>query len=160
MSKLTLIMDEERLRHVGSHSLSGRIFNAAKDGRMPKEVELEFPQTDLHWRKLNGGPKQHVLKEFNVPCLLENILLLLEKGIKVSVTMNDSLPRPEYIRVDIGGEEAPLMIPIGEATYKASICGLTLRGAVMKLCEERGLLLENISFSEKDRHDIEGKPLP
>jgi len=160
MSKLTLIMDEERLRQVGPHSLSGRIFNAACGGRMPEEVELEFPQTDLHWRKRNGGPKQHVLEEFNVPCLLENVLLLLEKGIKVSVTMSDCLPRPGYIMVDIGDKEVPLMIPIGEATYKASMCGLTLRGAVMKLCEERGLLLENISFSENDRHDMEGKLLP
>lgn len=52
-----------------------------------KNVTLVFPQTPHSYRVAHGGPKIGVVTEFAIPCLVEDLLGLLAKGIMVSVEM-------------------------------------------------------------------------
>lgn len=79
-----VIVNQKFLETFGTRSLSGQLKNWPAD-----EVELVFPQTSLSWRQDHNGPDNWIMPEYSIPCLIEDILSLISKGVKVSVIMKD-----------------------------------------------------------------------
>ena len=84
-SKITIRLDEELLQGVGSSSITGRVVTEMSYKGLPDEIVLEFPQSSTRWREENGGPNQIILNEYNVLCLIEDLLSLIGHGVKISV---------------------------------------------------------------------------
>jgi len=76
-------IDEETLPRLGNASLIGKIDMSS--GKLPEKVILEFPQSSSQWRERNKGPKEFIITEYNVPCLVNDILWLISQGVKVVV---------------------------------------------------------------------------
>jgi hypothetical protein len=85
MSKVTVRLDEETLQGVGSASITGRVVTEMSHTGFPDEIVLEFPQSSSRWRRENSGPNQIILNEYNVMCLVEDLLSIVGHGVKVSV---------------------------------------------------------------------------
>ncbi len=81
MSKKQLIMRD--IDTFGTASLIGMANLSDAD----TELELVFPQTSLQWREKHQGPRACVVLEYNLPCIIEDILLLIERGIKVMMVI-------------------------------------------------------------------------
>lgn len=56
-----------------------------KENGLPKKVVLVFPQTSAEWRKKNYYPRKVSLWEFSIPRLIEDVVLLVSKGVFVSI---------------------------------------------------------------------------
>lgn len=82
--KISMTMDEKLLETFASGSLIGNLLKDHKFSEID-DVELVFPQSTLHWRQQNRGPKIYLIPEYTVPLLIEDVLKLLELGIKVTV---------------------------------------------------------------------------
>jgi hypothetical protein len=82
---MKIVLTEEDIQKQGSASLVGMIMSETHE--LPQEVELVFPQTGLGWREENGGPLAYIIHEYNIPCLLESVLYLIDKGVNVSISM-------------------------------------------------------------------------
>lgn len=78
--KKSITIDEDKLQRLGSASLIGMV---AEDGL--KELEIIFPQTSIDWRARNGGPEEWIVNEYNVPCLIEDVVWFMENGVKVKI---------------------------------------------------------------------------
>lgn len=79
----TVKIEKEFLETCGHASLQGLL---AKQGIFgPEEVTLLFYETSTAWRAQHGGPDLYMVPEFGIPCLLESVLSLMEKGYKIHV---------------------------------------------------------------------------
>jgi len=56
-----------------------------------KNVDLVFPQTTLRWRDVHKGPREDIISEYVIPCILNDILQLQENGFTVSVLMPEEI---------------------------------------------------------------------
>lgn len=90
MDTLRIELREDDLAGLGSASLIGRI-PIAESG-LPKRVVLVFPQTTLG-RRREHGPKAVVLMEYNIPCLVADVVWLIRNGVDVSVEMPETEER-------------------------------------------------------------------
>lgn len=84
MSSITLRLDEKGLQSLATASITGRVMTM-NNNNLPNEIVLEFPQTSLSWREKNGGPNEIILYEYNILCLVENLVSLIGEGVKISV---------------------------------------------------------------------------
>jgi hypothetical protein len=89
MEKVKVLIDEEKLRGLGTASLIGTISVMTNGAPLTelKEVVLVFPQTTMGWKSKNKEPEEFIIYEHNVPCLLQDVVSLLSRGTKVSVEM-------------------------------------------------------------------------
>lgn len=90
MSKKQLIMKD--IHTFATRSLIGMANLSDED----KELELVFPQTSLDWRAKNGGPRDLIILEYNVPCIIDDILRLIERGVKVTVITAGAADEPGH----------------------------------------------------------------
>lgn len=83
-------VDQKFLETCATGTLLGTVFKMSESsGGLPGEVVLVFPQTSLAWRRENGGPDELIVNEFVIPCLVEDVMALLSRGVKVSVRMEE-----------------------------------------------------------------------
>ena len=82
--KKSIVLDEEQLARLGKSSLIGMLMEPGL-----KEIELIFLQTSLGWKKQNGGPQEWIIVEYNIPCLIEDVLWFREHGVKVTITWKE-----------------------------------------------------------------------
>jgi hypothetical protein len=70
---------------------TGTLIGAVWDqvGDWPDAVVLVFPQTSLNWRQRNNGPQHYVMPEFTPMCLVEDVLILVSRGVTVTVEQED-----------------------------------------------------------------------
>jgi len=79
-------LDEENISRLGTASIIGKIDMSS--GKLPEKVILEFPQTSLKWRERNKGPKEFIILEYNIPCLINDVLWLIAQGVEVVVEVS------------------------------------------------------------------------
>lgn len=84
------LLGNMKVEDIASFCLEGFLLKYL-DNLNCKEVKLVFPQTTIEWKNLHGGPDSLVIYEHNIPLLLESILRLIDKGIKVIVDMPSTL---------------------------------------------------------------------
>jgi hypothetical protein len=87
METLRLELRDTDLIGLGSASIIGRL-PVAENG-LPKKLILVFPQTTLA-RRMNYGPKDLILWEYNIPCLIQDVIWLIKQGVEVSVEMPET----------------------------------------------------------------------
>jgi hypothetical protein len=78
--KKCILLDEDGLGRLATASLIGLVM---EDG--VTELEITFLQSSLSWREKNGGPNEWIILEYNVPCLLADVVKLVERGVKVTI---------------------------------------------------------------------------
>jgi hypothetical protein len=53
---------------------------------LPKKLILVFPQTTVI-QKIKSDSKNLILLEYNIPCLIQDVIWLIRHGVDVSVEM-------------------------------------------------------------------------
>ncbi|MCI0564032.1 MAG: hypothetical protein MN733_36615 [Nitrososphaera sp.] len=81
-------VSQKFLETVGTATLFGSLLD---DGKLPDEVVLVFQQTTLGWKQAHGGPDNYIVCEHVIPCLLDDVVKLIERDVKVRVEMEDVL---------------------------------------------------------------------
>ena len=79
----TIKISKQALENLGSNSLQGLIFREL--GEIPKELRIEFEQTNIGYRKEHNGPDNIIIPEFVPMCLCESIISLMNQGIKIEI---------------------------------------------------------------------------
>ena len=87
METLRIELREDDLIKLGSASLIGRM--PIREGSLLKKLILVFPQTTLA-RRMDRGPKDLILLEYNIPCLIQDVVWLIGQGVEVSVEMPET----------------------------------------------------------------------
>lgn len=82
--RIEIEITEEMLETYGSGTLQGTLMTMM-DELGPCEIVLVFPQTTMSYRRRHGGPRAWVMNEFVVPCLLGDVLQLMERGFSFTV---------------------------------------------------------------------------
>lgn len=85
---MEIVIDEKFLELFGTGTLTGTIVKRSLEtgeAYPPKEVTLVFPQTDLEFKRKNKGPKEIILLEHVPMCLVEDILRLVDGGVKIHI---------------------------------------------------------------------------
>jgi hypothetical protein len=85
METLKLELRESDLISLGLASLISRIPMIAERG-LPKKLILVFPQTTVI-QKIKSDSKNLILLEYNIPCLIQDVIWLIRHGVDVSVEM-------------------------------------------------------------------------
>lgn len=85
MEELTIECTDEFLSSLGTGSLIGIVLSKNKR-QLPKKLILQFPQSSLDFCKKNKGPRDLILTEYNVPCLLESVIWFMNSGTLVEIT--------------------------------------------------------------------------
>jgi hypothetical protein len=75
-----LVLSDELLEGFGTHSLIGYVWVPEL-----KKLRLVFPRSTQAFCERNGGPRELILYEYNIPCLLEDVIWLLGKGVEISI---------------------------------------------------------------------------
>ena len=86
LSKIVTI-DADCYERWATGSLTAAVFG--DDCQQPEEVVLRFPLSSLAQCQKRGGPQINLCPEFFLPCLLQDLLRLQERGIKVRVETFD-----------------------------------------------------------------------
>lgn len=81
---ITIKVDEEFIQSLGSNSLIGKVVNE-NSYSSPTLVKLIFPQTIIGFKKQNRGPKELIVYEHNIPCLIKDILWLENNGYSIKI---------------------------------------------------------------------------
>lgn len=87
MKQVVIQIDKQFMETCGSNTLTGTLihkFGPATVAEM-EELILQFPQTPMSWRRVNGGADHWIMPEYSVMCLVDDIIHLKERGIKVVV---------------------------------------------------------------------------
>ena len=82
-----VVLTPEDLETFATRSLTGLL--VTRFNEIPKELNLVFTQTTMNWKRENGGPDHWVLPEHTLPCLMEDIVSLIQQGVKIQVEMRD-----------------------------------------------------------------------
>lgn len=91
MSKtLDITIDEGFLQSCATASLSGALVKANGWQALQREtpIRLIFPQRCLT-RCQKDGPREWIVMEYSVPCLLQDILTLVGEGFSINVDVCD-----------------------------------------------------------------------
>lgn len=86
MKKITKRIDEAELQKQGYRGLLGQLLDELLTGEK-YEITLVFPQSTMEDLRKHGGPQEWICLEYNVPCLLDSVLALIELGHMVKVEM-------------------------------------------------------------------------
>jgi hypothetical protein len=84
-------LTKERIETMGDHSLEGELFEIdGFPGPNKEEVELtlKFDQSSIQWRQQNGGPDLYIFPEYTIPCLMESVINLTLRGVKINIKLN------------------------------------------------------------------------
>ena len=78
----TITIDEKFLQLCGSGTLVGAIIKEVGPEKYQflSKLILIFPQTTPRWKKENGGPKEFIVYEHNIPSLINDILSMQDSG--------------------------------------------------------------------------------
>jgi len=94
VKRITILVTPGFLQKLGTASLSGWLM-AHNCNALPEEVELCFQVSSQEFKEKNG-PRVDLLYEYNVSCLIENILVLQRQhGIKFTTgefVADDEIP--------------------------------------------------------------------
>lgn len=86
---ISILIDEKFLETCGDNSLLGNIAMITNpNGPMldPKEkLQLVFPQTTYQFKEKNKGPKEFIIYEHTIPCLIQDILTLQKLGFNIEI---------------------------------------------------------------------------
>lgn len=89
MISKTLYFDQTRLETIGTGSILGLLLEQWQEGKLPNKVVLEFPQSSLEKRRKTGGPEALLVWEYTIPCILKDVLRLIEMGILVEIVTTE-----------------------------------------------------------------------
>lgn len=82
-------IDGNDLERIGSGSIEGflmeSLVNHNKKFFDVEMVHLRFPQTTIEWKKRNHGPKEFIVFEHTIPCILNSVIQLQKQGFQVSI---------------------------------------------------------------------------
>lgn len=77
-------ISENFLELCGTGALVGAIMKE-NDFQWPQRVILVFFETSLAWRREHRGPRHYVIPEYSTHLLIEDVLMLKERGIEVEI---------------------------------------------------------------------------
>jgi len=77
--KKSIVLNSKSIGQLGNASLIGKHYEEGVT-----EMELIFLQSSLQHREKQGGPDYWTVWEHNIPCLLSDVIWLMEQGVKVS----------------------------------------------------------------------------
>lgn len=78
-----VLIDDTFVETCATGTLTGILLR--KDYTLPKFVILRFPKHTLAWCKENKGPYIQLMPEHMLPCLLEDMLQLMTRGIVFTI---------------------------------------------------------------------------
>ncbi|MCI0564857.1 MAG: hypothetical protein MN733_40845 [Nitrososphaera sp.] len=87
----TITLDNSFMETCGSNTLSGLLLKQYHDrtGHFPSDhpatLTLRIPQTSYSYRDQTNGPDIWIMPEYAIHCLLENILSLQARGVKIVI---------------------------------------------------------------------------
>ena len=73
-------IDEKFLENCGGGLLDSLLVAGMKRG---EEISLLFPQSSFSFKQQNGGPRQYLVQEYSVLCLVKDVLHLRDLGYKI-----------------------------------------------------------------------------
>lgn len=90
---IQLTIDEKFIQNAGGNSLLGAL--AEKNMMLMAEekkctIELIFPQTTMNYKRKNKGPKDFIIYEYNIPCLIMDIIYLQNLGHEIKISMPET----------------------------------------------------------------------
>lgn len=85
--EIEIFIDYDYLYKLGEGSIIGIITQefTRKDPTLgqPYRVIFTFPRTADGWKSKNNGPKDYIVTEHTIPCLIQDILWLKKQGVEV-----------------------------------------------------------------------------
>lgn len=87
MKQLVILIDQQFMETCGSNTLVGTLVNKFGPTAAAEvdELIIQFPQTPMSWRRVNGGADNWIMPEYSVMCLVNDIIHLKERGVKVVI---------------------------------------------------------------------------
>jgi hypothetical protein len=90
---MQLKISRDDLARIGSHSIIGLAFEAG--WRHPDDLEILFEVSSLGWRREHDGPVMVWIPEYVVSVVCQDVLALIEQGVKVTVSTYEQDPKEE-----------------------------------------------------------------
>ena len=85
--KARIELSEKSLECCGTGTLLGLVYGSGTT--FPTHITLVFPQKSLAWCQQHNGPNQWVLNEFVLRLLIDDILLLVKRGVQISTEVHE-----------------------------------------------------------------------
>lgn len=88
-----IFITERDLERIGDHWIMGAISRMYPNHPLDKlsKVVITIPETTNDFREKNGGPKQYIVNEYTIGCLMREIVSLMSQGIKVEILSPQTL---------------------------------------------------------------------
>jgi hypothetical protein len=91
-TKIDIKVDENFVYSIGSNSLLGYILKWYEDNNKPftemlnSHINLQFPKSSRPCLEKNNGSHEYIVTEYNIPCLLKDILWFVNHDMKIEIS--------------------------------------------------------------------------